>query len=120
VLDWSEHWKWWKSRIAWKIFFIQVNDGETTRDVGYINVSQLDHWKPEIAIAIGEVSLWGHGVAKQALLLGIEWLKERGYKRVHASILKNNERSLRLFKSLDFKIVGDAREDECEVELWIV
>jgi RimJ/RimL family protein N-acetyltransferase len=119
VPTWDEHWKWWKSRTTWKIFIIQVNDGETTRDVGYLNIAQLDHWRPEVGLGIGEVTLWGQGIAKQALLFGIEWLKEHGYKRVHTSILKNNERSIKLFTSLGFKIMGDAREDEIEVELWI-
>ena len=119
IFTWSEHWKWWKSRYTWKIFIIQVNDGETTRDVGFLNIAQLDHWRPEFGISIGEVSLWGQGVARQALLLGIEWLKEHGYKRVHTSILNSNERSLRLFKSVGFKVIGEAREDETEVELWI-
>ena len=118
-LTWSEHWKWWKSRHTWRIFIIQVNDGETTRDVGYLNIAQLDHWRPEFGIAVSEVALWGQGVAKQALLLGIEWLKEHGYRRVHTSIPKNNERAIRLFKSVGFLVIGDAREDELEVELWI-
>ncbi len=118
-LTWEEHWKWWKSRTTWKIFIIQVNDGETTRDVGYLNIAQLDHWKPEFGISVGEVTLWRKGVAKQALILGIEWLKSHGYKRVHTSILNSNEHSLKLFTSLGFKIIGEARESETEVELWI-
>ena len=116
---WDEHWKWWKSRVTWKIFVIQVNDGETTRDVGYLNIAQLDHWKPEFGISIGECTLWGQGVARQALLLGIEWLKEHGYRRVHTSILGSNERSIKLFKAVGFKVIGEAREGEIEVELWI-
>lgn len=120
TFTWQEHWNWWKARQAnWKIFIIQVNDGDTTRDVGYINLAQLEHWRPEIAVAIGEINLWGQGVAKKALLLAMQWLKDNGYKRVHTSILKNNERSRRLFKSLGFIDIGDAREDEVEVELWI-
>lgn len=120
-LSWSEHWKWWISefRKTWRIFIIQVNDGETTRDVGYLNIAQRDHWRPEVAVVVGETNLWGQGVGKQALLLGIEWLKEHGYKRVHTSILNSNERSLRLFKSVGFKVIGEAREDETEVECWI-
>lgn len=119
-LIWEEHWKWWKARQAnWKIFIIQVNDDETTRDVGYLNIAQTEHWRPEVGISIGEVGLWGKGVARQALLLGIRWLKEHGYKRVHTSILNNNERSLKLFQSLGFKIMGEARDNETEVEMWI-
>jgi len=119
VPNWEEHWRWWKSRPYWNIFIIQVNDGSSTRDVGYLNIAQLEHWRPELGIAIGETTLWGQGVAKQALLLGIKWLKEHSYKRVHTSILDNNERALRLFKSVGFRVMGEAREDETEVELWI-
>lgn len=118
-LSWEEHWKWWNTKPNWKIFIIQVNDGQTTRDVGYLNIAQCEHWRPECGLSIGEVSLWGKGIAKQALQLGIEWLKESGYKRVHTSILNSNERSLKLFKSLGFKVIGEARQDETEVELWI-
>ncbi len=119
LIEWDEHWAWWKTRYNLKIFIIQVNDGATTRDVGFLNISQLDHWRPEFGIGIGEVSLWGKGVGKKALQLGIAWLKNKGYRRAHASILKSNERSLSLFKSCGFKIIGDARENEIEVELWI-
>lgn len=113
-LTWEEHWRWWTSdyRKTWRIFIIQVNDGETTRDVGYLNVGQCDSWRPELGIAIGEVSLWGQGIAKQALILGLEWLKEYGYKGVHTTVLKGNSRALKLFESVGFKIVGDAREGE--------
>ncbi len=119
VLTWAEHWKWWKTRYTWKVFIIQVNDGETTRSVGYVNLGQLDHWKPEVGLVIGETTLWGQGIAKQALLLAIEWLKGKGYKRVHTSILKDNEGSMKLFQSVGFNIVGEARDGEWEVELRI-
>jgi RimJ/RimL family protein N-acetyltransferase len=119
VPTWDEHWRWWKTRTNWKIFIIQVNDGETTRDVGYLNIAQCEHWRPEFGISIGEANLWGQGIAKQALLLGIAWLKDHGYKRVHTSISNNNERALRLAKGLGFKVMGEAREGETEVELWI-
>ena len=119
VPSWPEHWAWWKSRYNWKIFIIQVNDWETTRDVGYLNIAQLDHWRPEFGISIGETTFWGKGVAREALKLGIEWLREHGYKRVHTSILNNNERAIKLFIGLGFKVIGQAREDETEVELRI-
>lgn len=119
VINWDEHWCWWKTPRNWKIFIIQVNDGVFTRDVGYLNITQLEHWRPEFGITVGETTLWGQGVAREALLLGIKWLKEHGYTRVHTSILDNNERTLRLFKGLGFRVMGPARKDETEVELWI-
>lgn len=110
-LTWEEHWKWWKSQKNGKIFIVQLNDGVIVRDVGYLNIGGLDK-QPDFSIAIGEVTLWGKGIAKQALLLGIEWLKKHGYREVYANIIKNNERSIRLFKSVGFKTVGDGRDGE--------
>lgn len=119
-LTWQEHWAWWQDKKNRKIFIINViNGGNTKRDVGYLSINKLDQDTPEFGISIGEVSLWGQGVAKEALRLGINWLKERGYRKMSASILKNNKRSLRLFASLGFKNAGELREDEREVELWL-
>jgi RimJ/RimL family protein N-acetyltransferase len=118
-LTWQEHWKWWQNNTARKIFIIKLVNGENTqRDVGYLSISNLNK-TPEFSISIGEVSLWGQGVGKEALKLGIKWLKEHGYKKVSASILKNNERSLKLFTSLGFKIMGELRKDEWVVKLCL-
>ena len=111
-LTWDEHYNWWMTRKTWKIFIIQVNDGKWTRDVGYVNIGQLDSWRPEIGIAIGEVTLHGQGVGKQALQLALEWLKEQGYEQTHTTILDNNEKAKGLFKSLGYYCVGKAREGE--------
>jgi len=111
-LSWSEHWKWWNTRYTWKIFIIQVNDGETTRDVGYLNVAQMDYWEPETGIAVGEVDLWGQGVAKEALKLIFEWLRTQGYKYTRTTIPNHNERAKKLYISLGYKVIGDARADE--------
>ena len=118
-LTWQEHWDWWNSRYNWRIFIIQVNDSNWTRDVGYINIGQLDHWEPELGITIGEVSLWGKGVGKQALSLALDWLKEKGYKYVHTSIIKGNDNSIKLFEGLGFRRIGEAREGEWEYKLCL-
>jgi len=115
-LTWDEHYSFWHNRHNWRQWIIQVNDNITTRDIGYINLGQLDNWNPEIAIVIGEVTLWGKGIGKQSLILAIDWLKEQGYEKVHTTILKNNERSIRLFESVDFKRTGEGREGEWTYE----
>jgi RimJ/RimL family protein N-acetyltransferase len=112
-ITWYEHWQWWCGRVFWQTFIILVDD----KDIGYINISKLNKDKPEIGIAIGETELWGKGIGKQALNLAIEWIKENGYKTVYAGVLKDNERSLKLFNSIGFKVVGDAREGELALEL---
>ena len=116
-LTWEEHFKWWRSRYNWQTFIIQVNDDLWTRDVGYLNIGQLDNWNPEISIYVGETLLWGQGIGSKALKLAINSLKEHKYNAVHTTILKNNERAIRLFRSLGFTRYGEARENEYEVQL---
>ena len=77
-----------------------------------VTIGQLDHWSPEIGYFIGEVSLWGHGIGKEAVKQSMDWLQERGYEYCHTTVLGKNERSIRLLKSLGFTKLGEAREGE--------
>ena len=111
-LKWEEHIKWIKSRNRDERNFIIMYDD---RPVGGVNVSQLDHWEPEIGYYIGEVSLWGNGIGKEVINLALKYIKEYGRKYCHASVLKSNTRSIGLLKSLGFEESGDAREGE----IWL-
>ena len=109
ALTWEEHKAWWYSRSSeWKMFIICL-DG---RSVGMLNVGWLQSWTPEIGVCVGETTLQGKGVGREAILQALEWLRERGYGHVHTTILKNNDKSLRAFQGVGFKILGDAREGE--------
>ncbi len=111
-LTWEEHTQWIKSRNQdWRNFIVMYND----RPVGVITIAQLDHWQPEIGWYIGEVSLWGNGIGKEAVRLGLAYIRTQGKESCHTTIKESNERSLRLAQSLGFKIVGKAREGE----LWV-
>jgi len=117
VLTYEEHYKWWHSRYNWQTFIIMFEG----KDAGCINIGQLDNWNPEVSIFIGEVTLWGKGIGKQALSLALDWLKSKGYEKVHTTILKNNARAIWLFESLGFQWVGEARKTEWAYELsWIL
>ena len=121
-LTWEEHYKWWHSQYKqsnWKRWIIQVSDDVTTRDVGCVHFRQLDNRSPKVSIFIGEVTLWGKGISRQALSLALDWLEEQGYEKVHTTILGDNQRSIRLFESLGFKNSGDAREGEWTYELYL-
>ena len=115
-LTWEEHYSWWNSRHNWQRWIIQVNDNITTRDVGCINLSQLDSWCPQVGLFIGEVGLWGKGVGRESLLLALSWLRAKGYVKVWTTILKDNERSIRLFGSVGFRRVGEGRVGEWSYE----
>ena len=82
-----------------------------------VNVGQLEHWSPEIGYLIGEIGLWGQGYGKKAVQLALDYLKEKGYEYCHTTVLENNERSLRLLKSLGFKETAKAREGEVWLSL---
>lgn len=113
-LKWGEHISWLESRNKdWRNFIVMYED----RPVGVVTIGQLDHWEPELGWYIGEVSLWGCGVGKEAVRLGLDYLRERGYKSCHTTIPKNNTRCLALVKSLGFEITGEAREDEVWIRL---
>ena len=118
-LTWREHYNWWKCRGPWwKFFMIIADDGITqSRRVGIVNFGQLDNWNPEFNYYLGETSLWGQGVGKIALKLGLDWLKYHGYCRTHSTVRDDNERSINILKSLSFVRTGDARLGESYWEI---
>ncbi len=107
-LTWEEHIAWLGSRRNWWELIIWYNG----RRVGIVTVGQLDHWNPEIGYFVGEKSLWGKGIGKQAVSEVLEHLKGIGKTHCHTTVLKDNERSLRLLKSLGFTESMEAREGE--------
>ena len=113
-LKWEEHQRWFKTRDTWQLFIIMYDgwDSDSNRPVGWLNIGQLDHWRPEIGIGIGEVGLWGKGIAKQALNLALDWLKDGEYNYTHTTILDNNTASIKLFESVGYKKIGPARPGE--------
>jgi|TARA_R100001530_G_scaffold118602_1_gene85734 RimJ/RimL family protein N-acetyltransferase len=108
-LTWDEHIRWWESRNQdWREFIVLREN----RRVGVVTIGQLEHWSPEIGYFIGETTLWGEGVGRDAVKLGMGYIRNYGRDYCHTTVLKNNERSLRLLKSLGFSTLGDARRGE--------
>ena len=108
-LTWEEHLDWFRSRNKdWRTFVI-IYDG---RKVGVVTVGQLDYWEPESGIYIGEKTLRGKGVGKKALKLAIAWLRERNYRYTRTTIKDDNVNSIKLYHSLGFLRIGEAREGE--------
>ena len=112
-LTWDEHLNWWKSRNQnWRTFIIVLVSAYRSRNIGVINIGQLDHWSPEIGWYIGEVSLWNKGYGKKAVKLGLNWLRERGYKFCHTTIKIENGASAKLAWGVGFQMQSGAREGE--------
>ncbi len=110
-LTWEEHITWLGSRRNWWELIIWYNH----RRIGVVSAGQLDHWNPEIGYFIGEKSLWGKGLGKEAVSLILGRLRGIGKEYCHTTVLKDNERSIRLLKSLGFKESMEARKDE----IWL-
>lgn len=95
-LSWEEHLQWFATRADERLDFIIEYRG---RRVGCVSVS-ADNL---VSIYIGEISLWGNGVAKSALktLLG------RLDRSLVAEVHQDNIASQRLFEDCGFnKISG--------------
>jgi len=113
-----EHVNWFTSRNSdWRTFLIYYGGDLSilARPVGVVTIGQLDYWECEIGIYIGELTLWGKGVGRGALESAIDWVrvnKGSHVVAVRSTILDNNKRSNRLFKSVGFYRVGKAREGE--------
>lgn len=120
-VTWDEHVKWNNGRNQdWRTFIVIYEE----RPIGVLTIGQLDNWSPEIALYIGETSLWGKGIGKEILKLGIEWIREYAEKHQHVkaiwtTILDSNERSIRLFTALGFKRIADARPQESRYSYWL-
>ena len=112
-LTWEKHRLWWdrlRNRLDWMIIYQE-------RRVGVLHITGLDSIEPEIGLYIGETTLWGQGVGKRALSLGIEKAKELGIEKLQAMIHPKNCRSVRLFQSLGFKKTGKGRKGQ-DCYMW--
>jgi len=108
-LTWEEHIAWIESRNSdWRTFIIEYEG----RRIGVVTLQNLDSWIPEIGYYMGEKSLWGEGIGKEAVKLGLEYIKLCGRDYARTTIKDDNERSIRLIKSLKFRLLGPAREGE--------
>jgi RimJ/RimL family protein N-acetyltransferase len=116
-LAFEEHYNWWKSQKNWRQWIISYGEGKYARDVGEVNVQNLNTDCPEIGYLIGEIPLWGKGVGKQAVNKALDWLRKKGYKKVSAKVLDKNEGSKRLLYNLGFKLVNGTDILVLEMEL---
>jgi len=55
----------------------------------------------------------GKGAGTKAVELGIEWLRVYGKRRVHASVLNRNDRSIKLLEGLGFERLGSTDSNGC-------
>lgn len=111
-LVWEEHLAWWKARRNRVDWIILLHNNNELIPVGSINCAELNSDSPEIGLFIGDTSQWGKAIGKTSVRLVALWLSKRGYERTIARVMKDNERSKRLFKSLGFVEYEESRPGE--------
>lgn len=107
-VTWEHHYKWYKN-LENAIYFIIMYDN---RKIGIVNVINLNSNCPELGIYIGEITLWGKGLGKEAVGLIINNLQRMDYKKVCVTTNKNNIRSINLWVNLGFKKIGSVKENK--------
>ena len=116
-LRWDEHLDWWNSRsTTWRSFVVKgswsISEWVIREEiVGVVTIGQLDHWSPEIGYYISPPR-WGRGYGKQAVQQALRFIKKQRKDYCHTTVLKSNERSIRLLKSLGFEYMAEARKGE--------
>jgi len=114
-LTWESHFGWWRSREDRMDWMIRVNlDAYGPRPVGVV-IANLR--SSEIGLYLGEVTLWGKGIGKEALRLGTLRMFHMEHKVIVAVIHPDNLRSIKLFTGLGFRKVGKARGGQDEYRL---
>jgi RimJ/RimL family protein N-acetyltransferase len=113
-LTWQEHWTFWQNRRNREDYIINVQEKNKKRKVGNINLSQLNTPQPEIGIIIGELTLYGKGVASQAVKLGLHRLVDLGHVQARVTINRNNPASQAVFKKFGFKKDPEQKDIEWE------
>ena len=74
-------------------------------NINEINRSCVSH------VLIGEKEYWGHGYAREALLLAIDYMfNERNIHRIQAKVLVSNVASLNMHEKCGYKLEGTLRE----------
>ena len=111
-LIWEEHLEWWNARSDRVDWIIMIVEKERSIPAGSMNCTHLQSDSPEVGLFVGETSHWGKSIGRDSVNLAVEWLSLRGYEFARARVMKDNERSRRLFESLGFEIISDSRQGE--------
>lgn len=105
-LKWKDHLEYWERRDINSDFLILVDN----RRVGLISINDLGKVS-EISIMIGEVSLWGQGIAKKAL--NIFLTKNMNHEtKIIANVRFDNTGSRKLFESVGFELMVNFQDHE--------
>lgn len=102
IIKWEQHYEYWMSRSNRRDFFIIYEN----RPIGHIAIDNKVYIN-EISIMIGEVGLWGNGIASHVLEEFISKCSEEGIRVFTARISKENFSSVKLFLRNGFEPLNE-------------
>ena len=105
---WMEHHRKVDNEILWCIA-----DKESDACIGHVGLYNIDYRvrKAELAILIGDDSWQGKGIGRAICDRVIRYgLDQLNLHRVELTVLATNERAIRLYKALGFKVEGTQKD----------
>ncbi|MEI0698670.1 GNAT family N-acetyltransferase [Brachyspira intermedia] len=98
--------------ITTKMFLCEI-DGEI---IGICNLKGVDRKRVKHRVNLGISVLkkyWGNGIAKRLINYAVAYAKENSIKKIELTVRTDNERALKLYKSLGFFIEGEINSFFC-------
>jgi RimJ/RimL family protein N-acetyltransferase len=95
-----------------KEFIICLN--ESNESIGFTSIKNIDrtNLKAEMSLLLGNKEYWGHGYAKEARKLLLDYaFNELGLNRIYTFNWVKNGKIISLNKKLGFIIEGELRQD---------
>lgn len=123
TLKWEDHLAWFHQRerlLGRRHDWIIRHDD---RSIGAIHIDNTRYDIPEIGLYIGDKNLWGKGLGKMALRMGLMLAVDLGYFRLQAFIHPDNDASINIFlKSGFYQTTREGRygQDVYEIDLSTV
>jgi RimJ/RimL family protein N-acetyltransferase len=95
-------------------YSFSIRSLEGDKLIGYIGLLlQLAHSEAWIGIGIGEREYWGKGYGTDATRLALQYaFMELGVQRVSLGLHAYNERALKSYEKVGFKLEGRTRQDK--------
>jgi RimJ/RimL family protein N-acetyltransferase len=95
-------------------YFFAIISRDTGLHVGNIKLGPIDphHLRAPIGLVIGDASVWGRGVATEAIRALSGWaMTELGLEKLNAGAYASNRGSVRAFEKAGFRVEGRQRAE---------
>lgn len=108
INDWLNYHRQLKDEVIWAI--VRAAD---TVCIGHVGLYEIDSRirAAEFAILLGDRTVWGKGIGTTCTRFAINYgFGELNLNRIHLSVLASNDRAVKLYERLGFKMEGRLRQ----------